>query len=62
MLSSRGRKYAALNLAASYKKDRGQLYDRVKHPNGLVSFANAENVSLDCLVGRSVPHMGAEQV
>ncbi|CAE7175293.1 hypothetical protein P3342_007934 [Pyrenophora teres f. teres] len=43
MLSSRGRKYASLNLAASYKKDRGQLYDRATHPNGLISFANAEN-------------------
>ena len=50
MLSSRGRKYAALDLAASYKKDRGQLYDRVKYPNGLISFANAENVSLHCLL------------
>jgi len=60
MLSSRGRKYAALDLAASYKKDRGQLYDRVKHPDGLVSFANAENVSLNCLVGRNLPRIGAE--
>ncbi|EDU45581.1 Aspartate tyrosine aromatic aminotransferase [Pyrenophora tritici-repentis] len=42
MLSSRGRKYAALDLAASYKKDRGQLYD-ANHPRGLISFRNAEN-------------------
>ncbi|EOA83686.1 uncharacterized protein SETTUDRAFT_118445 [Exserohilum turcica Et28A] len=43
MLSVRGRKYAALDLAASYTKDRGPLYDQSKHPHGLVSFRNAEN-------------------
>jgi hypothetical protein len=46
MLSTRGRKYAALDLAASYTKDRGQPYDKTKHPAGLVSFRNAENVSM----------------
>ncbi|CAG5149538.1 uncharacterized protein ALTATR162_LOCUS2390 [Alternaria atra] len=43
MLSNRGRKYAALDLAASYTKDRGHLYDKTKHSTGLVSFRNAEN-------------------
>ena len=45
MLSVRGRNYAALDLAASYTKDRGLPYDKTKHPTGLVSFRNAENVS-----------------
>jgi hypothetical protein len=47
MLSTRGRRYAALDLAAGYTKNRGHLYDKTKHSTGLVSFSNAENVSLN---------------
>jgi hypothetical protein len=46
MLSTRGRTYAALDLAAGYVRERGSLYDRTEHPNGLVSLTNAENVRL----------------
>jgi hypothetical protein len=46
MLSTRGRTYAALDLAAGYTKERGPLYDKAKHPDGLVSLTNAENVGL----------------
>jgi hypothetical protein len=56
MLSTRGRNYAALDLAASYKKERGHVYDKTKHPTGLVSFRNAENVSVNQLA--LVPHSG----
>jgi hypothetical protein len=45
MLSARGRQYAALDLAAGYTKVRGPLYNKDTHPDGLVSFKNAENVS-----------------
>lgn len=44
MLSLRGHQYAALDLAAGYTKIRGNLYDKVKHPDGLVSLTMAENV------------------
>lgn len=52
MLSTRGRTYATLDLAAGYKKERGLLYDRTKHPTGLVSLTNAENACLQqfCIV------------
>jgi hypothetical protein len=46
MLSTRGRTYAALDLAAGYMKERGPLYNKTCNPNGLVSLTNAENVSL----------------
>lgn len=49
MLSTRGRRYAALDLAAGYTKDRGHLYDKNKYPDGLVSFQNAENVSRELI-------------
>lgn len=49
MLSTRGRNYAALDLAASYTKDRDLPYDKTKHPAGLVSFRNAENVSMSLM-------------
>ncbi|KAF2259380.1 1-aminocyclopropane-1-carboxylate synthase 1 [Lojkania enalia] len=43
MLSTRGHKYAALDLAAGYTKIRGDLYDKFKHPNDLVCLTQAEN-------------------
>ncbi|KAH6615391.1 1-aminocyclopropane-1-carboxylate synthase 1 [Boeremia exigua] len=43
MLSARGHVYSALDLAAGYMKERGLLYDKDKHPSGLVSLTNAEN-------------------
>ncbi|KAF2124105.1 aminotransferase, classes I and II family [Dothidotthia symphoricarpi CBS 119687] len=43
MLSTRGRKYADLNLAAGYMKKRGPLYNKLEHPDGLVSLTTAEN-------------------
>jgi hypothetical protein len=46
MLSIRGRKYATLDLAEGYTKVRGNLYDKVKHPDGLVSLTMAENVRI----------------
>ena len=49
MLSTRGQKYAALDLAAGYTKDRGYMYDKIRHPKGLVSFSNAENVSFQAI-------------
>jgi hypothetical protein len=47
MLSSRGSEYAALDLAAGYTKERGPLYHKANHPNGLVSLGGAENVCSD---------------
>lgn len=46
MLSVRGRQYAALDLAAGYTKVRGDLYDKNKYPDGLVSLTMAENVRI----------------
>ena len=43
MLSTRGRTYADLDLAAGYLRERGTLYNRTEHPEGLVCLANAEN-------------------
>ena len=48
MLSTRGRTYADLDLAAGYLKERGRLYDRAEYPEGLVSLANAENACFKC--------------
>lgn len=44
-LSSRGQHYADLDLAAGYTTERGPLYDKTAHPDGLVYMGNAENVS-----------------
>jgi hypothetical protein len=44
MLSSRGSKYTAQDLAASYTKERDPLYNKAEHPDALVSLAQAENV------------------
>ncbi|KAJ8115989.1 hypothetical protein OPT61_g2491 [Boeremia exigua] len=57
MLSTRGREYAALDLAAGYLKERGQLYDRNESPAGLVSLTNAENACL-----RSAPSLRSLQL
>jgi hypothetical protein len=46
MLSTRGRTYADLDLAAGYLRERGPLYNKTEHPEGLVSLANAENACL----------------
>jgi len=58
-LSTRGRTYADLNLAAGYLKERGALYNKTEHPEGLVSFANAENlctqeIMLDFIKNKSI--------
>lgn len=52
MLSARGNKYAMLDLAAGYNKQRGDLYDKERHPDGLVSLPNAFNVRIysDCVL------------
>lgn len=46
MLSSRGDKYASLDLAAGYTKMRSDLYDKVHRPDGFVSLTMAENVGI----------------
>jgi hypothetical protein len=46
MLSTRGDKYAALDLAAGYTKMRSDLYDKVNRPDGFVSLTMAENVRI----------------
>ncbi|KAF2274580.1 1-aminocyclopropane-1-carboxylate synthase 1 [Westerdykella ornata] len=43
MLSSRGQKYAALDLAALYTNIRAGPYDKEKCPNGFISLTMAEN-------------------
>ncbi|KAF2690699.1 PLP-dependent transferase [Lentithecium fluviatile CBS 122367] len=42
ILSARGQKYADLDLAAGYTKRRGDLYDKIEHPQGLISLTNPE--------------------
>jgi hypothetical protein len=56
MLSTRGRTYAALDLAAGYARERGSLYERTEHPNGLVSLTNAENVCMQFLFSLTMEH------
>jgi hypothetical protein len=46
MLSTRGHKYAALDLAAGYANMRSDLYDKVNRPDGFVSLTMAENVRI----------------
>lgn len=51
MLSARGQKDAALDQAASYTKNSGYMYDKIRHPKGLVSFGNAGNAGFQALYG-----------
>jgi len=44
MLSSRGQAYAESGLMTGYMREKNKPYNKFTHPDGEISFANAENV------------------